>query len=174
MFNFATFNLATFNLAMFEPSLFRLTIAVLALAMTASGADLPSKKYLDLKAVKTLVAAAEAEAERQHVSVTICIVDESGNLLFLEKGDTASLNTLNWAQKKARHAAFYNAPSKDAEDTVKKGHVEALAYPEFFPNQGGLPIVVGGQLVGGMAASGAKSEIDEGIVRVALEALTKK
>lgn len=120
------------------------------------------------------MAAAEAEAERQHVSVTICIVDESGNLLFPEKGDTAPLNTLNWAQKKARHAAFYNALSKDAEDTVKKGHVEALAYPEFFPNQGGLPIVVNGQLVGGMSASGAKSEIDEGIVRVALEALAKK
>ena len=157
-----------------EPSLIKWTIALLGLTLTASAADLPSKKYLDLKSIKALVAAAEAEAERQHVSVTICIVDESGNLLFLEKGDTAPLNTLNWAQKKARHAAFYNAPSKSAEDTVKQGHVEALAYPEFFPNQGGLPIVVDGQLVGGMAASGAKSEIDEAIVRVALEVLAKK
>src|SRR6185437_7194997 len=72
--------------------------------------------------------AAEAEAQRQHVSVTLCIVDESGNLLFLQKGDTAPINTVTWAQRKARHAAFYNAPSKDAEDAVKKGHVEALAY----------------------------------------------
>jgi len=101
-------------------------------------------------------------------------VDESGNLLFLQKGDTAALNTVVWAQRKARHAAFYNAPSKDAEDTVKKGHVEALAYPEFFPNQGGLPIVVEGQLVGGMSASGAKSEIDEAVVRAALDTLIKK
>jgi glc operon protein GlcG len=163
-----------FNSDWFQPSLFKLTIAALCMAVSASAADLPSKKYLDLKSIKALVAAAEAEADRQHVSVTICIVDESGNLLFLQKGDTASLNTITWAQRKARHAAFYNAPSKTAEDTVKQGHVEALAYPEFFPNQGGLPIVVDGQLVGGMSASGAKSEIDEAIVRAALSALSKK
>jgi glc operon protein GlcG len=165
---------AMFNLQWFEPSLLKLTIAVVGIAVTASAADLPTKKYLDLKSIKALVAAAEAEAQRQHVSVTLCIVDESGNLLFLEKGDTASLNTITWAQRKARHAAFYNAPSKNAEDTVKQGHVEALAYPEFFPNQGGLPIVVDGQLVGGMSASGAKSEIDEAVVRAALDAFTKK
>src|SRR5215831_16452002 len=104
---------AMFNLECFEPSLlFKLTLAVLGMAVTVSAADLPSKKYLDLKSIKGLVAAAEAEAQRQHVSVTICIVDESGNLLFLQKGDTASLNTITWAQRKARHAAFYTATTK--------------------------------------------------------------
>lgn len=159
------------NLTAFVSSI---AVALAGLALTASGADLPSKKYLDLKAIKTMVAAAEAEADRQHVSVTICIVDESGNLLFLEKGDTASLNTINWAEKKARHAAFYGTPSKDAEDTLKKGHVEALAYPNFFPNQGGVPIIVDGQLIGGISASGAKSEIDEAIAKAGLDALAKK
>jgi hypothetical protein len=46
------FTLPTFNLAAFEPSFFKLTIAVLGLALTASAADLPSKKYLDLKAAR--------------------------------------------------------------------------------------------------------------------------
>src|SRR5260370_4900557 len=99
----------------------RLTAALLCLALTASAADLPSKKYLNLAAIKTMVAAAEAEAQRQHVEVTLCIVDESGNLHFLEKADTAPLNTIQWAQKKARHAAFYKSPSKDASQTVKNG-----------------------------------------------------
>ena len=162
------------SLAMTDSSFLKMLAVILTLTPVLFAADLPSKKYLDLKTIKSLVAAAEAEAQRQHVSVTLCIVDESGNLLFLQKGDTAALNTVIWAQRKARHAAFYNAPSKDAEDTVKKGHVEALAYPEFFPNQGGLPIVVDGQPVGGMSASGAKSEIDEAIVRAALDTLTKK
>ena len=162
------------SLAMTESSFLKIAVALLSLIPFLMAAELPTKKYLDLKTIKTLVAAAEAEAQRQNVSVTLCIVDESGNLLFLEKGETAALSTITWAQRKARHAAFYNAPSKDAEDTVKKGHVEALAYPEFFPNQGGLPVVVDGQLVGGMSASGAKSEIDEAIVRVALDSLTKK
>ncbi len=94
--------LAMFNLENFTPSVLRLTIMLVSFTLVAAAAELPSKKYLDLKAIKTMVAAAEAEAERQHVSVTICIVDESGNLLFFEKGETASLNTINWAQLKAR------------------------------------------------------------------------
>jgi glc operon protein GlcG len=142
--------------------------------LLASAADLPSKKYLNLAAIKTMVAASEAKARELHVEVTICIVDESGNLLFLQKADAASLNTIQWAQKKARHAAFYKSPSKSAEDTVKKGSVEALAYPDFFPNQGGLPIVVDGQLLGGIAASGAKSEIDEAIAQAGIDGLLKK
>ena len=154
--------------------MFKLAIVFLSLLVAASAVDLPSKKYLSLSAIKAMVAAAEAEAQRQHVSVTLCIVDESGNLLFLEKGDTAPLNTITWAQKKARHAAFYKSPSKAAEDTVKKGSVEALAYPDFFPNQGGLPIVVDGQILGGIAASGAKSEIDEAIAQAGLDALAGK
>lgn len=152
----------------------RLGVVFLGLLMVASAADLPSKKYLNLSAVKSMVAAAEAEARRQNVSVTLCIVDESGNLLFLEKGDTAPLNTIIWAQKKARHAAFYKSPSKAAEDTVKQHNLEALAYPDFFPNQGGLPIIVDGQILGGISASGAKSEIDEAIAQAGLDALLKK
>ncbi len=136
--------------------------------------DLPTHKYLNLAAVKTMVAGAEAEAERQNVKVTICIVDESGNLLFLQKGDGAGVNTLQFAQKKARHAAFYGSPSKNAADTVKNGGVEALAFPEFFPNQGGLPILVDGQILGGISASGAKSEIDEAIAQAGIDALLKK
>lgn len=144
------------------------------LATPVFSTDLPSKKYIDLAAVKIMVAGAEAEEKKQNVSVTIVIVDESGNLLFLQKGDTAPLNTLQWAQKKARHAAFYGSPSKDAADFVKKGNTEGLAFPEFFPNQGGLPIKIDGKTLGGIAASGAKSEIDETIAQAGLDALLKK
>lgn len=151
-----------------------LAFAPVLFALLASAADLPSKKYLNLAAIKTMVAASEAKARELHVEVTICIVDDSGNLLFLEKADSAPLNTVQWAQKKARHAAFYKSPSKSAEDTVKKGSVEALAYPDFFPNQGGLPIIVDDQILGGIAASGAKSEIDEAIAQAGIDALLKK
>ena len=154
--------------------MFKLLCAVLGLATVMSAADLPTKKYLNLAAIKVLVAAAEAKAKELNVEVTLCIVDESGNLLFLQKADGASLNTIQFAQKKARHAAFYRSPSKDGAEALKKGNVDVLAFPDFFPNQGGLPIQVDGQTLGGMAASGAKSEIDEAIVQAALDALFKK
>ena len=151
----------------------KLLAVVLLPVMTMFASDLPSKKYLNLATIKIMVAAAEAKAKELNVSVTICVVDESGNLLFLEKGETASLNTIQFAQKKARHAAFYGSPSKDGADTVKNGNTAAMAFPEFFPNQGGLPIRVDGQLLGGISASGAKSEIDEQVAQAGIDALLK-
>jgi len=147
---------------------------MLMMVVAMSSAELPTKKYLNLAAIKTMVAAAEAEAQKLHVEATICIVDESGNLLFLQKADGAPLNTIQFAQKKARHAAFYKSPSKDGADALKKGNVDVLAFPDFFPDQGGLPILVDGQIVGGIAATGAKSEIDEAIAQAAIDALFKK
>jgi glc operon protein GlcG len=157
---------------MLKPLLSLATVLLFQSAFQAS--DLPTKLYLNLPAIKKMVAAAEAKAKELNVGVTICIVDESGNLLFLEKGDGASLNTLQFAQKKARDAAAYGSPSKDAAESVKKGNVQNMAFPDYFPNQGGLPIKVDGQLLGGIAASGAKSEIDEEIAQAGLDALVKR
>jgi glc operon protein GlcG len=157
------------------PRMFKLLALMLSfLAATSSAADLTTRKHLNLATIKTMVAAAEAEAKKLNVEVTICIVDESGNLLFLEKADGASLNTIQFAQKKARHSAFYQSPSKDGADALKKGNLDVLAFPDFFPNQGGLPIKVDGQTIGGIAASGAKSEIDEAIAQAGLDAVFKK
>src|SRR6201992_3664364 len=125
--------------------MFRL-VALLLAPLMAFASDLPNKKYLDLAAVKIMVAASEAKEKELNVSVTICIVDESGNLLFLQKGDTASLNTLQFAQKKARDAAAYGAPSRDAAESLKNGNTAGLAFPNYFPTQGGVPIKVDGQL----------------------------
>lgn len=139
-----------------------------------NAAELPTKKYLNLAALKTMVAGAEAEAEKRGVHVTICIVDESGNLLFLQKADEIGLNTIQFAQKKARQAAMYRAPSKNAQDSLKNGNMAVLVYPESFPNQGGLPIKVDGQTIGAIAASGAASEVDEAIAQAGIDALLKK
>ena len=63
----------------------RTLVALLLTSLTLlCAADLPARKYLNLAAIKTMVAAAEAEAHKRNVQVTICIVDESGNLLFLQ------------------------------------------------------------------------------------------
>lgn len=147
---------------------------IFGIVATASATELPSRKYLNLAAIKTMVAAAEAEAAKQAVQVTLCVVDAGGNLLFLQRADGASLVTIDFAQKKARHAAFYGAPSKNGADAIKEGHTDVLAFPNYFPNQGGLPIKVDGQTIGAIAASGAKSEIDEAIAQAGIDALFKK
>lgn len=152
----------------------RFLTLLLVSSVAIPAVELPSKKYLNLAAIKTMVSAAEAEAQKRGVQVTICIVDESGNLLFLQKADGASLNTIQFAQKKARHSAAFRSPSKNAADQLKRGELGMLAFPDGFPNQGGLPIKVDGQTLGGIAASGAASEVDEAIAQVAIDALLAK
>ena len=151
----------------------KLLVLLLSALMLASAADLPSRKYLNLAALKTMVAAAEAEAAKRNVQVTICIMDESGNLLFLQKADGATLNTIQFAQKKARYAALYGRPSAVAEDSLKKGNLGVLVYPDGFPNRGGLPIKVDDKTIGAIACSGAASEVDEAISQAAIDALMK-
>ena len=138
-----------------------------------AAADLPTRKYLNLAALKTLAAAAEEEAQKRSVQVTICIVDDSGNLLFLQKADGVGLNTIQFAQRKARYAALYGRPSKVAADQLKNGDISVLACPDSFPNQGGVPIKVDGQTIGAIACSGAPSEVDEAISLFAVDALLK-
>jgi glc operon protein GlcG len=151
----------------------KLIVLGLSVLMMAMAAELPSKKWLNLAAIKTMVAAAEAEAQKRGVQVTICIVDESGNLLFLQKADGATLNTIGFAQKKARYAAIYGRPSKVAADAVKAGNLIQLVAPDGFPNQGGVPVKVDGHTIGAVACSGAASEVDEAISQAAIDALLK-
>jgi glc operon protein GlcG len=151
----------------------KLIVLFLCALFLASAADLPSRKFLNLSAIKTMVAAAEAEAQKRAVNVTICIMDESGNLLFLQKADKASLNTIQFAQKKAKYAAIYGRPSAAAEDSLKGGNMAVLVFPDGFPNRGGLPIKADGQTIGAIACSGAASEVDEAISQAAIDALMK-
>src|ERR1017187_6241644 len=117
--------------------MFKTVAMLLTLAVCLPAGGLATKKALNLASIKTMVAAAEAEAGKRNVEVTICIVDDSGNLLFLQKADRATLNTIQFCQKKARHSAFYRVPSKSAADQLKNGNLGVLAYPDAFPNQGG-------------------------------------
>jgi len=151
----------------------KLLMLCLTAILMASAADLPSRKYLDLAAIKKMVAAAESEAAKRNVHVTICILDESGNLLFLQKADGVTLNTIQFAQRKARYAAIYGRPSAVAEDALKKGTLAVLAFPDGFPNRGGLPIKVDDKTIGAIACSGAASEVDEAISQAAIDALLK-
>jgi glc operon protein GlcG len=149
-----------------------LSIAVVSVALI--GAELPTKKILDLAALKNMAATVEAEAQKRNVHVTLAIVDDSLNLLYLEKGDEATLNTILFAQKKARHAAAFRSPSRLAAESVKNGNLSGLAMPDYFPNQGGLPIKVGTETIGGIGVSGAASEVDEAIAQAALDATPLK
>src|SRR5215467_1245004 len=108
----------------------KLLVLCIGALLIASAAELPPRKYLNVAALKTMVAAAEAEAQKRNVQVTICIMDESANLLFLQKADGAGLNTIQFAQRKARYAAIFGRPSAAAADQLKGGNLALLVQPD--------------------------------------------
>ena len=72
-------------------------LALMSLTTGSVAAELPSKKSLNLAAVKTMVAAAEAEAEKRNVQVTICIEDENGKEeIAVGKQPRIRLNEEEW------------------------------------------------------------------------------
>ena len=147
-------------------------LCLFALAVVLPGADLTSKKTLNLGVMKQMVAAAEGEAAKIGVQVSLAIVDDAGNLLYFYRQDKAGPHTVNFAQRKARAAAIFRKPSKDQNEAlIKGGNLATLNMPDAFPIQGGVPILIDGQCLGAVGASGATAAQDEQISQAAIDAI---
>ncbi len=146
-------------------SLFVALALAVTLAAGASQADLPVKKVLTLNAAKQIAATAEAEAVKRGATVVIAVVDDGGHLILLERLDDTQVASVEVAIGKARTAAIFRRPSKVFEDQIREGRVAALALPGATPLQGGVPIVVGGKVVGAIGVSGNTPQEDEDIAK---------
>ena len=135
-------------------------------------AELPTKRVLTLGVAKTIGAAAEAEALKRGATVVIVVTDEGGHVLYLERLNDTQVASVEVGIGKARTAAIFRRPSKVFEDQIREGRVAALALPGATPLQGGLPLVVDGQVIGAIGVSGNTPQEDEDIARAGAAALT--
>ncbi len=140
-----------------------LTVAVLVAMAGNAQAQLIEKTALTLEGAKKIAAVAEAKARAEGARVVIAVVDEGGSLLLLERLDDTQVASVNVGIDKARTAAIYRRPSKVFEDQVKNGRVSALALDGAVALQGGVPIVVGGKVIGAIGVSGETPGQDEDI-----------
>src|SRR5262249_10832309 len=87
----------------------------------------------------------------------IAVVDAGGNLMALERLDGTFSAGANISIGKARTAVLFQKPTKVFEDIINKGRTAMAALPDSFftPLQGGVPIVVNDQVIGGVGVSGA-------------------
>jgi uncharacterized protein GlcG (DUF336 family) len=128
-------------------------------------------KYLTLDGAKKMMAAAEAEARKNNWNVAIAIVDAGGSLLLFQKLDETQSGSIDVAIGKARTAVTFKRPTKALEEIISGGRSVFLAVEGITPLQGGLPIMVDGQLIGGVGVSGVLSSQDEQVSQAALDAL---
>lgn len=123
---------------------------------------------ITLEDAKRVGAAALTEARRNAWNVAIAVVDVSGNLVYYEKIDDTSLGAANVSIAKARSAALFRRPTKAFQDALAAGGegLRVLRLEGAVPVEGGVPILIGGRIVGAIGVSGVTSQQD-GIVAVA-------
>src|SRR5262249_43839099 len=123
-------------------------------------AQVGEKNTLTLDGAKKVIAAAAAYAKQNNApGGVIAVVDDGGNLMALERLDGTFAAGANISIGKARTAVLFKRPTKVFEDIINKGRTAMAALPDTFftPLQGGVPIIVDGQIIGGVGVSGAAS-----------------
>jgi glc operon protein GlcG len=136
-----------------------MTAVAVSVALASAGqAQVVEKKALTLEGARQVIATAMGEARRLNApGAAIAIVDDGGNLLALDRLDGTFAAGANISIGKARTAAIFKRPTKAFEDVIKNGRTAMVALSDLTPLQGGIPLVVGEEVVGAIGVSGAAS-----------------
>jgi glc operon protein GlcG len=133
-------------------------ILLVPFVVTPVRAQIVEKKSLDLDGAKNAIAAAADYARKNNApGGVIAVVDEGGNLIALERLDGTFAMGATISIGKARTAVLFKKPTRFFEELINKGRTAMTAVDGFTPLIGGIPIVVDGQVVGGIGVSGATS-----------------
>lgn len=153
----------------------RILAAVLFAGLSAAAqAQVPQYgTSINLDDAKKAIAAGQAEARKHGWPVAIAILDTAGMLVAYEKMDNTQTASIQVAIDKGRSAAIYRRPTKVFEDLVAKGGagVRVMNLRDASTVDGGLPIVVGGKIIGGIGVSGVASDQDGVVAKAGADAL---
>ena len=139
---------------------------LLAQAGRAEAQVVQNKQVLTLEGAKAAAAAAASEARKGHEGASVAIVDDGGNLMYLERMAPTFPMGATIATEKARTAALFQKPTKILEDAIVGGRTPLLnAWSA--PLNGGEPIIVSGQVVGAIGVSGASSAARDAAIAIA-------
>jgi glc operon protein GlcG len=150
-----------------------ITIAA-TLYIASANAATPVKPYIALTAVKSAVMdVMETSAGKNKVPLVVSVVDEGGNLIYLERADGAPYAMVEASIMKARSAAGYGVSTKVIEQEIVKGSPGFQNLPGVLPMEGGSPVVIEGRLVGAVGVAGGVSADDGVVAQKTASALSK-
>jgi glc operon protein GlcG len=149
-----------------------IVFGAVALLQPAGAAPFAEKKVLTLEIARKIVTAAESEATLNRLAGVVAVVDDGGWPILIERMDHAAyLAGVELAPGKARTAALFKKPSLALEDAINHSRVAAVTAQGFTEMQGGLPIVVDGEVIGAVGASFDTPEHDVQIAQAGLTAV---
>jgi len=128
---------------------------------------------ISLDQAKKVMAGAEAEARKNNWPVAIVIVDSGGNLVMMQRMDTTQFGSNEVARQKAHTAVAFKRPTKVFQDSIAQGgaNLRLLKVDGMSPLEGGIPIVVNNQIIGGIGVSGVTSQQDAQIGQAGADTL---
>lgn len=153
---------------------FALSVAAVFLGSATVSAQLADKKALTLDAAKKIAAAAEAEAKKNNWRVVIAVLDDGGQLVYLQRIDETQIGSIEVAIGKARSAVLFKRPTKAFEDALVGGRMAILGVTGAVPLEGGLPLMADGRVIGAIGVSGVTSAQDGQVAKAGADALTTK
>lgn len=109
-----------------------------------------------------VVAAAQAEAQKNNWGMCIAVVGPSGDLIYFRKLDNCQYASIAIAQHKAKAAATFKRPTKVFQDglAANPANVYLLTLDGIIASEGGVPLIVDGKLVGAVGSSGGTGQQD--------------
>ena len=135
-------------------------------------------KRLTRAGARRMAETAIAKAEEAKIAITVAIADAGGNLVLLERMDGGRFHTVHSSTTKAVCAASNRRPTTmqgaqgQALDTTQALGLALAAGPDrWTAMEGGFPILVDGECVGGIGVSGGDWETDARIARAAVESI---
>ncbi|MDA1184199.1 MAG: heme-binding protein [Acidobacteria bacterium] len=135
-------------------------------------------RRLTLAGAREMMRTAIGLAEAEHIAIAVAIVDAGGHAVLVERMDGGRFHTVHSSTTKAVCAASNKRPttSKGAQaqalDTAHAIGLALAAGPErWTAMEGGYPIIVEGECIGGIGVSGGNWEFDDRAARAAVEAI---
>jgi uncharacterized protein GlcG (DUF336 family) len=134
----------------------------LALALSAGAAQAQSYGAdITIDVAKKVAAGVVAECTKNSWRVAVAVVDTHGELVYLEKMDDTQIASVKIAIAKASGAATFRRPTRVFMDVINKGGPATGTLPGVVGSPGGIPIVVGGKIIGAVGVSGVTGDQDE-------------
>jgi uncharacterized protein GlcG (DUF336 family) len=135
---------------------------------------LVSRRHLSLDLALSLLARVREEAEARDLSLAVAVVDGAGHTLASQRMDGAALGAMKLAVGKAFTAVSWATPSGEFGPSTQPGGDDwgwNTTDPRIVVYAGGIPLLVDGELVGAIGASGGTAQEDEDCVLAAAGAL---
>jgi uncharacterized protein GlcG (DUF336 family) len=120
---------------------------------------------------KKIAAGIVAECKSNKWNVAVAVADTAGNLVYFERIDNTQTASMDIAILKARAAATYRRPTRAFADAIAKGGPAIMTLPGIVASPGGVPIMVGGKVIGAVGVSGVTGDQDEQCAKAGLAAM---